>query len=457
MLLNVPEINQQEYLDIQKANIRYGMDTIILGPSGGGKTFIAKEAADAEDCQLIYINLSVMERTDLQGFPIVSEDQTCVTYATPAYLPFSDSATRNEKTALQDLIQHLDEEEYADVFKWASKRLAELETQNNLKRTQNAQQYLQAAPANVKANFEKLITTLKGQGAATKPIVILFDEVDKAATETCQTLLEFIQFKSVNGRKLNVKACILTGNLPDEHAHTNQISHAITKRCQTYKMSLDFNIWRVWAFRNDVHDLIIQFLSSNITDKEGSFFYRTAKDDNTEYALPSPRTWTAAGQSLSMFEKDPAFNSMKEERKEYFMLKIIAGSVGEAASQVFHTWYKHFRKFEPQIQDLILHGKHPNTQHLRAEEILIIAIAACSKMYSDLKTAKNTKSPKLIQTVKNVYGWMDTVTEEIAMGAIRISFGGDFDLVNKFGLANVPEFNKVFQKLNEKIKGLDQV
>jgi hypothetical protein len=197
--------------------------------------------------------------------------------------------------------------------------------------------------------------------------------------------------------------------------------------------------------------LIVQFLSSNIADKGGTYFYRTAKDDNTEYALPSPRTWTYAGLALSNFEKDPIFTKMTETARHNYMIKMIAGNVGDSAAQVFDTWFSNFRKFEPAVNSLVRHGEKPDTQKLASNETLMIAIAACSMVYGEMKKCKSKNTSTLITYIKNVYSWINDIPEELAMGAVRISFGGDFDLIKKFELPSVPEFKNVFLKLKNKM------
>src|ERR1700678_2771262 len=50
-----------------------------------------------------------------------------------------------------------------------------------------------------------------------KPVVLLFDEVDKVSSELWAPLLEIIHEKSINGRKLpNLRSVLMTGNLISE-------------------------------------------------------------------------------------------------------------------------------------------------------------------------------------------------------------------------------------------------
>jgi MoxR-like ATPase len=448
MLTDVPVINQKSFKAICKLAIRGGGNVLVLGPSGGGKTFIAKEAADEENCRLIYINLSVLERTDFQGFPVISDDKTLVSYATPDFLPFADTATRDERASLQSLIKNLDEsKDNKPIITWAQERMSLLDRKDRARAIIDAAPWIAQAAANNKSvieRFKELLKDISNLLEEEKPIVFLFDEVDKALTETTQTLLELLQFTSINGRNLNIRACVLTGNLPDEHAHTNQISHAISKRCKTFKLEIDFNQWREWAFKNNVHDHIIQFLSN-----EPTMIYKTAPDgDVTAYAMPSPRTWTDAAESLANFDADMAMAKLPEDDMMALKFKLVAGCVGDSAAAKFRNWFKYYRQFDPIITDLVENGKMPDVSKNSAQEKLIMAISACSKVYAELKP-KNDKRIK--QVTKNVYSWIDKLPPDAKMGAVRLSFGGDWDNCHKYGLPQIPEFVKVFREIKQKL------
>jgi MoxR-like ATPase len=446
MLTDVPVINQKQLKAITKATIRSHGNILCFGPSGAGKTFICNEAVAEENCRLIYINLAVLERTDFQGFPVISDDKKIVSYATPEFLPFADCSTKNEITTLKTLINSIDD---PTVVAWAQDRVNQLEALQKAKNIQQSYSWVKAsAPDKIVKNFEKVLASANKVVGAETPIVIMFDEADKAMAETMQTLLELLQFHSINARALNIKANILTGNLPDEHAHTSQISHAITKRCKTFRLEIDFNQWREWAFKNNVNDQIIQYLST-----EPGMIYKTVPDgDTTAYALPSPRTWTDAAYALSSLEDDSEVSKYSLDTLLDFKLRLIAGSVGDTAAVKFSNWYKYYRQFDPIITELVQHGKHPPVHKLTAQEMLIMAISACSRVYAELKPKNDDK----IQSItKNVYSWIKTLPPDAQMGAVRLSFGGDWDNCHKYNLPSIPEFRDVFRDINDKLAQYD--
>ena len=422
---------------IFRHGIRSGANILVLGPSGSGKTIIAKAIAEDQKCQLVYVNLAVLERTDFQGLPVLSVAQDTVNYATPEFLPFTDKS-QDEAIAkfmqVKEVLSKSKSKDRKELLEMVDKRIEELRVRDDRAKLGAVLPYLTGG------DFTAMIKEMKDTTADfDRPIVFLFDEADKAAHEVNQTLLEFLQFRSINGRKLNIQACILTGNLPDEHAHTSQLSHAITKRCQTYHLELDFMQWRKWAMQSGMHEQFIGFLNSN----QDMLYQKAIDDDPTCYAMPSPRTWEQASSALKDLEQDKEYHAMSNSDKgDAMRTTIIAGNVGHTAATKFSVWYKHYCKLDPTIDALCDKGKFPDK--LSLQDQFVVALSASSKVYASLKP-NNEKEIKKI--VKNVYSWFDTLDIDVAHGVIRIGFGRDFERVKQYKLAEIEEFTNCFKKI----------
>jgi MoxR-like ATPase len=445
MLTDVPVINQESFKNITQFTIRNGGNILVLGPSGGGKTKIAQQAAKEEGCELIYINLAVLERTDFQGFPVISDDKKYVNYAVPEFLPFNDVKNLSNINNISLVLKNA--KEGSQLHKNLSTFLSGLTVKSkNDNLTESIYNIKELVPDNIRN--DKDFISLLVETSPTRPVVILFDEVDKALPETNQILLELLQFSSINGRKLNIKACILTGNLPDEHAHVNQISHAISKRCKTFKLDISFNIWQTWAIKNNIHTNVVQFLSSdpkmlNVPAPDG---------DTTAYAMPSPRTWEYVSDTLYSLEKE---KYTPKNDDDILLLKLISGSIGDIAATKYSNWFKYYKKYDPIINDLITNGTHPNTTNLSEQNCLVLGVSACSKLYNSLNKTNTDEDIKKI--VNNVFNWLTTLNENIQIGSIRLSFGGDYSICETYNLTEIDSFKNVFIKVKEKMQEFDTV
>lgn len=440
MLTDVPVIHQQNYQQLVEMAIQNGDNVLVLGPSGGGKTFMTEQVVNRAGCRMIYINLAVLERPDLQGMPLVSTDRRFVNYAAPAFLPFADLVAHNELNSLQKLKEALESDSSSALKMTKAERAASLKELDAKIQEVQARQTRATVMDSLNAFtgrdplFQKLAAAASETGG--EPIVILFDEADKAQNEVMQTLLEFLQFHSINGRKMNVKACFLTGNLPDEHAHVNQISHAITKRCKTFKLELDFKQFREHAIKAGFHPHVIGFLMANTSN----LYKKAPEGDPTAYALPSPRTWEMVSKICHDWDRHNYADKYPDSQDLKY--KQIAGAVGTTCAVNMKVWVDHYHRLDSHVNALLEKGTHPKAKDLNEEDNLMIAINSCYKVYESIKHGNEEQYHAYI---KNVSKWVIKLPKDYQACSWRMAFGGDINRVKEFKLAKIPEFMDVFK------------
>lgn len=362
--LNLQEIDQEQALHLGKFFIRAGQNFFLFGRRGVGKTHIALQAAEECRLKVNYINLSVIERPDLAGYPDMNSKSDVITFKSPAFLPRLEKANKPDS-------------------------------------------------------------------------IILFDEVDKAPPEITAPLLEILQFKRINGVPLNVASCILTGNLMNEGAYSNQISTALLDRGAKFFLSFNFEKWIDWAKINGVHDLILGFLRSHPDLACG-------KAEETCYASPSPRAWTLASEALI---KARELKIVDIET----VIQIISGYVGNEAGLKFKIWYEHYRRFEPYIHSLIETGSTTLVfNELLPTEKVVFVISACyyakHKLFSEPAKSRN----RLVY-LEHLCNFLQQykVEHEVQIMGFYNSF--DFDMITKHKLYECKVFFDHFNKLTEDV------
>jgi hypothetical protein len=72
---NLKKVNTKELSQHLAGSIKIGGNVTIIGRRGTGKTVISKEEIKKADMREVYINLSVMERTDIGGYPNIMDAQ----------------------------------------------------------------------------------------------------------------------------------------------------------------------------------------------------------------------------------------------------------------------------------------------------------------------------------------------------------------------------------------------
>ena len=360
--LNLQELDQEQALNLTKFFIQSQHNVFLFGRRGVGKTDIAIQAAKECGLKINYINLSVIERPDLAGYPDMNTPGDVINFKSPYFLP-------------------------------------------------------------------KL---LDGYAADS---VILFDEVDKVQPEVTAPLLEILLFKKINGTPINAVSCILTGNLANEGAYSNEISSALLDRGAKFILKFNFEKWVDWAKAHNVHDLILGFLRS---DPE----FACGGEENSLYASPSPRSWTWASDAL-LRARELKMSDIDS------VTQIISGYVGSEAGLRFKLWYEHFRKFEPHVHSLIDRGEMSlNYSDLMPTERVVFVVSAC--YYAKQRVFKS-KSNNRFAYLENLCNFFQQckVEPEVQIMGLHNSF--DFDMIRAHNLYKCKPFFDLFTKLSENV------
>jgi hypothetical protein len=273
-----------------------------------------------------------------------------------------------------------------------------------------------------------------------KPYVLIFDELDKSRPELQAPLLEIFHEKSINGRPLHVAGILATGNLPDEGAFSQPISHALTNRCSVYKMALQFDSWQTWAVKAGVNPLVVGFLARN----QEFLLQPPPEGDPTAYCHPSPRAWTNASYDLSQ---------AGDKADSVFQVKLLAGRVGIGAATKFKVWLDYYREIEPLVDDLVKNGKNP--PDMQIDRLIVCAISACGQIAATARKAGKDKGKKdreaVTKTTERVMKWLATIQTEYQIAAVKNAL--DMDMIREWDLTKVPGFMDVINKTRGVLKG----
>jgi hypothetical protein len=278
---------------------------------------------------------------------------------------------------------------------------------------------------------------------STKPLVLVVDEIDKSKPELQNPLLELFQSHSINGTKLNIQAIIATGNLPDEGAFSQPISHALTNRCKTFRLTHNFDAWQEWAQDAQINALVIGFLSKN----REYLSMPSVEGDPTAYCRPSPRSWTMGARDLDMTSSKDTVD---------FQTLLVAGRVGTAAAAKFRVWLDYYRHVEPIVDKLLKDGTHPSVNDMTVDKQLVCAISAVNAVAQEARTATTAKDKdKAVKTVQavaqKVFGWVKTLPSEFQIGAVKSTL--NMKLIQDNALTKVPEVMETYLNVRKAMKG----
>jgi hypothetical protein len=284
------------------------------------------------------------------------------------------------------------------------------------------------------------------QGQNPKPIVLIVDELDKAKDEVESPMLELFQFRSINGKPVNVQSIIATGNLPEERAKSRIVSHALANRCAIYKTTCAFDPWRKWAINNSVNSLVVGFLDNN----QHMLLKPNESKDPTAYCHPSPRAWTLAARELDAYQRLTGKTRVEDLESDPivdFGFTIVAGRVGCKAAVDFKIWLKHYRVLAPVIYALVDDGTRPSYEGLTSDKAVIVAMGGLNAVTAACETNDDALIGKVIT---NVFGWLlDDMPSDLCLAAARSTLTSR--LVSEYDLLAYPEITGMFDKIGDAI------
>lgn len=359
---NLEKLSTKDLSEHVSASIALGGNIAIFGRRGTGKTEISKQEIKKADMTEIYINLSVMERVDMGGYPNIM-------------------ASAQQKKFVDFLLPQF---------------------------------------------YEAMLD-------GNKKVVALLDEVDKADPSLWAPLLEFTQFRSINGRKLtNLQAVIMTGNLISEGGARPSLP--LLDRAEKYLVEADATAWLEWAGKSGhIHPSITAYITDHPKDLFGAI------DPEDRYADPSPRGWARASELLYKGEEKGWSPSL--------LNKKVCGCVGKDAGIKYSNYYEHYQQLLPMIEQ-IYQGKDVSSTYntLEPTKRLVACMITCARLATQLDQSSETEPPP---SVKHVGKFLQKVSYENVLVAVRSQI--QIERLVRFNLDEHPDWEQVLNKINKQV------
>ncbi len=272
-----------------------------------------------------------------------------------------------------------------------------------------------------------------------EPCCALLDEVDKADASIWGPLLEFLQFKSINGTKLkNLESVIMTGNLISEGG--KRPSLPLLDRAEKYLVEASVDHWLQWAGNSgSIHPSIAAYVS----DHPNHLFGAVETEEN--YADPSPRGWYLASQALFKLEK---FGAPADLR-----INKVGGFVGKQIGLLFAMYYTYYTKVLPMVDSIFEGGalneivEAYNTKFDPAQK-LVTAMIVCGRLGTKADMMEQPEDARKLLT--HVGKFLRHCTADNILVGVRSQFG--VDRLAKWDLNEDPVWKEVLGKVTSNIQ-----
>lgn len=372
---NLQKLQTKELAEHLAASIAIGGNVAIFGRRGTGKTEISKQEIKKANLKEVYLNLSVLERVDMGGYPDIMGSSA------------TEAKTKELKRRFVDFL--------------------------------------------LPQFYENMIDGDRG-------VVALLDEVDKADPSLWAPLLEFTQFRSINGRELrNLQAIIMTGNLISEGGARPSLP--LLDRAEKYLVEADATSWLDWAGRSHIHPSITAYIYDNPKDLFG------AVDPEDRYSDPSPRGWARASDILHKGEEKGWQPSLLNRK--------VCGCVGKDAGIKYSNYYEHYQQLLPMIEE-IYHGKEVTNKFnaLEPTRKIVLCMITCARLATQLDYAyenylKTGEKPECLSAVGR---FLQKVPSENALVGIRTQV--QIDRLIKYNLDEDADWSDLLTKVHKQVE-----
>lgn len=188
-------------------------------------------------------------------------------------------------------------------------------------------------------------------------VVLFIDELPNAPKATQNALLQLLLNKRIGTYELPANTIILAaGNRAQDRAAVHEMPTPVRNRFAHYTLEPNVDDWVKWAMNHGVHDSITSFIRMR-----PSLLHST---DGTDYAFPSPRTWTMLDRKLPHMADD-----------FYGCSSMIGdGPAGEYLS------YKAIYKDMPDIDTII---EKPSTTTVPTDTSILFAVSGALASRAD--------------------------------------------------------------------------
>jgi hypothetical protein len=275
--------------------------------------------------------------------------------------------------------------------------------------------------------------------------VAILDEVDKADNSLFAPLLEFTQFRTINGYKLkNLHAIIMTGNLQAEGGIRPPLP--LLDRTEKFIVEINAQHWLDWgAETREIHPSVSAYIADNLGDLCGDI-----DPGPDSYADTSPRGWHAASKLLYFGERKGWHPNM--------MMHKVSACVGKRVGNKYSTFFTYYQELLPTVEKIMRGEKVPEFTKYEPTKKLVVCMIMCARLAAELDKLgdkqKGTDKIELTEEVKfssdNVAKFLIDIDPEQALISMRGQIGAK--RVMDFSLYGNPHWDKLLEELVKRIE-----
>jgi hypothetical protein len=165
--------------------------------------------------------------------------------------------------------------------------------------------------------------------ACKEPVVLFFDELNRATLEVQQCAFQIVLDRELNGHKLHPKTRVYAAINEGSEYQVLDMDPALLRRFWTVDLEPTVQDWLAWAYdRKDVPKVMQEFINEN------PGFLRHVKEKEPGKVYPNPASWHRLGETLVHANLDPDSYAGSRSMPD-LLFPLCMGFVGSTATTKF--------------------------------------------------------------------------------------------------------------------------
>ena len=237
--------------------------------------------------------------------------------------------------------------------------------------------------------------------ASTEPVVLFFDELDRATIEVRQGIFELTDSRKLAGWSLHEGTIIfaaINGGIHGSQYQVGEMDPAELDRWTCFDVEPSVEDWLEWA-KPRVHEDIWDFINNNRKHLEHEENFEPNK------VYPSRRSWERLSSVLQSFgKKQPLLDNFNRNKGTIF--NLCSAIVGQEASIAISDFLAK-RSEHVSLEDILTHGDIKKAKRMKINDH--------TSFVEKLNHSEKLKEDLTASEIKNLANYFVVLPSEVAM------------------------------------------
>ena len=257
--------------------------------------------------------------------------------------------------------------------------------------------------------------------------ILFLDEISSAPQSVQAAAYQITLDRTVGEHKLPDNCIVIAaGNRVTDKSVAYKMPKALANRLLHFNVEVDFDNWKKWALKNNIHHKIIGFLSFKPN------LLNAFNPSNDQLVFATPRTWEMVSNIL---------NDVDDDVDNIYLL--LVGLLGSATAIEFRTWLSIYGQL-PNVYDIF------NGKIATVPKDLSAIFALCTSLINIARKNKNN-----LRGITNIIAYADNLPKDFSVMLMEDLLLIDEDMESK--VFSIPEFQRWIRSnsalLNGKMNG----